>query len=184
MTCLPFSVRHERPADCPAIDILHALSFGPGRFARAAFRVREGVTHDPETSFVAMLEAEMIGSVRLTPIRIGASAAMLLGPLAVLPQYKGRGAGRRLMMESLQACTARGVSFVLLVGDQPYYGPFGFVRAPAGSILFPAPVDPARVLVADLRSNIRQGQSKGLAEVDLPSGSVTANRWEKGDANA
>lgn len=178
MTCLSFSVRHELPADCPAIDTLHALSFGPGRFARAAFRVREGVAHDPKTSFVAMLEAEMIGSVRLTPIRIGASAAMLLGPLAVLPQYKGRGAGRRLMMESLQACSALGVNFVLLVGDQPYYGPFGFVRAPAGSIRFPAPVDPARVLVADLRSDGGQVHGADLPDSGLPSGSVIASLSE------
>lgn len=163
------------PADCPAIDTLHALSFGPGRFARAAFRVREGIAHDPRTSFVAILGAEMIGSVRLTPVRIGASAAMLLGPLAVLPQYKGRGAGRQLMIESIQACSTLGVNFVLLVGDQPYYGPFGFVRAPAGSIRFPAPVDPARVLVADLRADGGRIDGNDLPDAGLPVGDVVAS---------
>lgn len=183
MTCLPFSVRRETPADCTAIDTLHALSFGPGRFARAAFRVREGIAHDPGTSFVATLGGEMIGSVRLTPVLIGTCGAMLLGPLAVSPQYKSRGAGRKLMIEAMQACSGLDVDFVLLVGDQPYYGPFGFVRAPAGSIRFPAPVDPARVLVADLRSNDGRTGCIGMPEglvVARPSGTDDAGTFRVG----
>lgn len=175
MTSFPISVRLETPADCPAIDTLHAVSFGPGRFARAAFRIREGIAHHPRTSFVATFDGEMIGSVRLTQILIGTRAAMLLGPLAVLPEFKGRGAGRKLMIESMRACCEVGVEFVLLVGDHPYYSPFGFAPAPAGSIRFPAPVDPARVLVADLRSDIGGLHSAELPDAGLPTGAVVAN---------
>lgn len=166
MTLLPFSIRPELPEDCPAIDALHTVSFGPGRFARAAFRVREGFAHDAQLSFVASHDGRMIGSVRLTPVLIGASAVMLLGPLAVMPEYKGRGAGRTLMMECMNAAANRDVDYVLLVGDAPYYGPFGFKSAPVGSIRFPAPVDPARVLLADLRT----------LKTDLPTGAVTARQ--------
>lgn len=167
MTLLPFSIRPELPEDSAAIDHLHAISFGPGRYARAAFRVREGVPHDMGTSFTATLDGEMIGSVRLTPILIDETEAMLLGPLAVVPKVKGRGAGRALMMECMHAAKQQGVDFVLLVGDVPYYGPFGFQAAPRGSIVFPAPVDPARVLLADLREE-PQGLPKGIVIARQP----------------
>jgi len=87
----------------------------------------------------------------------------LLGPLAVIPEYKGRGAGRTLMMECMNAAANQDVDYVLLVGDAPYYGPFGFKPVPVGSIRFPAPVDPARVLLADLRT----------LKSHLPTGAVT-----------
>ena len=117
-----------------------------------------------QLSFAALLDVEMIGSVRLTRISIGGADAMLLGPLAVAPKQKGRGAGRRLMRRGMDAALAKRVGFVLLVGDSPYYRDFGFEPAPRGSIIFPAPVDPARILLADLRAD-RNG---------LPAGEVVA----------
>ena len=164
MTLKTLAVRLEQPADAPTIDHLHDVSFGPGRFARAAFRVREGFAFAPELSFVATSNGMMIGSVRLTSIRIGTQPALLLGPLAVLPDFKGKGAGRALLRESLKTAAANRHEWVLLVGDEPYYGPFGFIPAQPGSIIFPAPVDPARVLVCDLR---------GQADI-LPHGPVSA----------
>ena len=94
MTSEPFAYRLETPADAPEIDALHEDVFGPGRFARAAFRLREGVPHDPRLSFVALTDERLIASVRLTPIRIGVRPALLLGPLVVKSAFKGRGAGK------------------------------------------------------------------------------------------
>jgi predicted N-acetyltransferase YhbS len=145
-----FTVLAERPQDAAAIEALHEKAFGPGRFARAASLLREGVPHDPELSFVATSGVDMIGSVRLTPIRIGVRPAILLGPLAVVDDWKGRGAGKSLMRTSLAAATEAGHQVVLLVGDEPYYGPFGFVRLKPYQISLPAPADPMRVLVCPL----------------------------------
>ena len=41
-----FTVLAEQPADDAAIETLHEVSFGPGRFARAASLLREGVPQD------------------------------------------------------------------------------------------------------------------------------------------
>lgn len=150
MTPSPFTYRPEQPDDDQEIEALHAEAFGPGRFARAAFRLREGVPHDPALSFVALLGDAFVASVRLTPIRIGERPALLLGPLAVKPAYKGRGAGKQLVRIALDAAREAGHEVVLLVGDEPYYGPLGFVRLPPYAITLPAPVDPNRVLVAGL----------------------------------
>jgi predicted N-acetyltransferase YhbS len=50
----------------------------------------------------------------------------------------------------MEAAKAAGVKLVLLVGDEPYYGRFGFHPVPPGQITMPGPVDPARLLAAEL----------------------------------
>src|SRR3712207_6553088 len=51
MTQLPLVIRPEEPSDAAAIERLHERAFGPGRFARTAFRLREGVPHSLDLSF-------------------------------------------------------------------------------------------------------------------------------------
>jgi len=163
MTAASFTYRLEHPADDAEIEALHAEAFGPGRFARAAFRLREGVPHNPALSFVAHAGEEFIASVRLTPITIGRRPAILLGPLAVKPPYKGKGAGKQLVRIALAAARDAGHHVVLLVGDEPYYGPLGFTRLARGAVTLPAPADPDRVLVAGLSPRALEGLA-GKAE--------------------
>ena len=80
----------------------------------------------------------------------GAPGAILLGPLAVDPEFAGQGYGRRLVADGLAAAKAAGVRLCVLVGDEPYYARFGFVRVPPGQIALPGPADPARILAAEL----------------------------------
>ncbi len=160
MSTLSYTLRHECSSDEDAIEALHAGAFGPGRFARTAFRIRESVPHDPRLSFVAESgEGELLGSVRLTPICIGATKAQLLGPLAVVASYNGLGIGRNLMGHAMGEAARLGEGLVLLVGDLSYYGPSGFVRVPQGRITLPGPVDPARLLIAELHEDALNGVS-------------------------
>jgi predicted N-acetyltransferase YhbS len=142
--------RPERPEDDAAIEAIHEETFGPGRFARTAFRLREGTPHDLSLSLVAIHEGAIVGSVRLTPIRIGEAPALLLGPLAVRPHLKSRGVGKALMRKAMDEARRAGHRLVLLVGDLPYYWPFGFRVARPGAIVMPGPVDPGRLLIAEL----------------------------------
>jgi len=137
--------------DLPAITALQALAFSPGRFARTAYRVREGAPDLSAYCRVALLGDRLIAAVRMTPITIGGrEGALLLGPLAVDPEWAGRGYARRLVAEVLDAGRAGGEALVLLVGDMAYYGRLGFVRVPPGQIRLPGPVDPARLLAVEL----------------------------------
>ena len=163
MTDFPFTFRLEAPADAAAIEALHDVTMGPGRYARAAFRLREGVPPDSALSFVALHKGRVVGTVRLTPIEIGRRPAMLLGPLAVLPALKGQGAGKALVRMALDTAKERGHGVILLVGDEPYYGPLGFERTRPNAITLPAPADPTRVLVAGLRPGALDGL-EGRAE--------------------
>ncbi|WP_346910087.1 N-acetyltransferase [uncultured Roseibium sp.] len=146
-------IRLEDAADTGEIDALQAAAFGPGRFARTAFRVREGVPHLPSLSFVGLSGPTLAGSVRLTPITIGETPALLLGPLTVAPEFKNRGLGKLLLRTAIDASAAAGETAILLVGDAPYYGPMGFQRVAFGSVQLPGPVDPARVLIAPLNGS-------------------------------
>jgi predicted N-acetyltransferase YhbS len=146
------SVREVRPEDGPQISALHARAFGPGRFARTAYRIREGSGPFSRYCRVCLLDKRIIAALRFTPIRIGGTdGALLLGPLAVDPEFANRGHGRGLVREGMDAARAEGLALVLLVGDEPYYARLGFVRVPPGQIALPGPVDPQRLLAAELR---------------------------------
>ena len=144
----PPVIRPATPADDHWVDELHALAYGPGRFARTAFRVRERFPIDPSLSLVAEVDGVASGSVWMTPISVGGIDGYLLGPLTTHPNYRKRGAGKVLAREAVRIALARGEGkFVLLVGDRDYYCPLGFTGTVEGAIQFPGPVDPTRVLV-------------------------------------
>ncbi len=141
-------VRPATVADDVYIEDLQALAFGPGRFARTAFRVRERFPIDPSLSLIAEVDGVPCGSVWMTPISVGGINGYLLGPLATHPNFRKRGAGKLLAREVSRLALARGEgSFVLLVGDQDYYCPLGWAITTPGAVQFPGPVDPTRVLL-------------------------------------
>ncbi|MFD0915780.1 GNAT family N-acetyltransferase [Pseudahrensia aquimaris] len=161
MTNPSLTIRPERLDDAPLIETITWSVFGPGMTARAAYVLREGVDHEMPLSFVAELNGAIIGTVRLTKVCIGDDIALMLGPLAVLTEHKSKGAGKLLMAEAVKASREHsrqgGPKAIMLVGDEPYYGPFGFKRVPAGSIVLPRPADPNRILVCALEEGVVLG---------------------------
>lgn len=149
-----WSIRHEADSDASSIENLTKVVFGPGMFTRAAYALREGVEHELALSFVAELNGQIVGSVRLTTIMWGGKPALMLGPLGVLPYYKNLGIGKRLMetavAEARAACSNGSPEVMMLVGDFAYYAPFGFKRIPADNISLPRAADPQRILVCEL----------------------------------
>lgn len=157
MADLSLTLRPELPGDAAAIEKLHERAFGPGRYARTAFRLREGAGAFGPSCFVAFVATLIVGSVRVSPARIGDRRALVLGPLTVDPAFEGRGVGAMLMRAAIDAAKAKGETLIYLVGDEPYYRRFGFKRAPAGGARLPGPVDPARFLVLELTEGALAG---------------------------
>jgi len=162
MSDLSFTILPETADDALAIERLHERTFGPGRYARTAFRIREQLAHRCDLSFTARIGTLLVGSVRATPICIGTTAALLLGPLTIEPPFRERGIGRALIDRSLTVAREKGHRLVVLVGDEPYYGRSGFRRIPKGSVTMPGPVDPARLLVAELVDGAFAGVSGAI----------------------
>jgi predicted N-acetyltransferase YhbS len=160
---LSLVVRPERPEDAPAIERLEARAFGPGRFARTAYRLREGGRPRLDLGVTASVGSFLAGSVRMSPVRAGEVAFLMLGPLAVDPSFEGRGIGTALTGAAIEAARAAGEGLVILVGDLPYYARFGFSAVPPGALSLPGPVDPARFLWLELADGFRVTVS-GLVE--------------------
>ncbi len=90
--------------------------------------------------------------MRFWPVVIGGHRALMLGPLAVETDQRGRGIGVSLMEHALAQARRLGHEVVILVGDEPYYARVGFAKLPPGRIRFPGPVDPSRILGLSLKS--------------------------------
>jgi len=136
----------ERADDHAAIEALIATAFGPGRFTKAAERLREGRRPRLDLSFIARDNGALVGSVRQWTIRVGARDAIFLGPIVVDPAWRRHGLGAALIERACAAVWAAGHDLILLVGDPPFFGPLGFESVPARRIALPGPVDPSRVL--------------------------------------
>jgi predicted N-acetyltransferase YhbS len=147
-----WTIRPERPEDAPLVDALNEAAFGPGRFAKSAYRLREGVADVDSLAFVAIEKRKFLGSVRFWPVMIGGHAALMLGPLAVQSAQRGRGIGIALMERGLEEARKQGHEVVILVGDEPYYARVGFSKLPPGRVRFPGPVDAARILGISLKA--------------------------------
>ncbi|MBI4725393.1 MAG: N-acetyltransferase, partial [Rhodomicrobium sp.] len=147
MTIPAAGIRLQTPDDFPALKKLNEETFGPGRFARTAYRVREDAAMEPRLNLCAVQGEAIIGAVQFTPVAIGGvSGALLLGPLIIEKTHSNRGHGLRLMLEGIRRAREIGYKLVILVGDLPYYARAGFAVAPLGRIILPGPANPARLL--------------------------------------
>ena len=151
-----FAYLSEDASHDAVIELINEEAFGPGRFARAAARIREQGPHDRALSFVCTDRGEVIGSVRMTPVLAGSVRGHLLGPLAVRPSHKNLGIGQKLVKVALEAARVAGSDGVVLVGDPPYYQKIGFERVAPKSLVFPGPVDQHRVLVVPFSDGIHE----------------------------
>lgn len=149
MSFSEFTFTQEPPAHDAEIEAINAEAFGPGRFVKSSYKIREGGAHDRSMSYVVLKDGHVVASVRMTPIAAGQGRAMLLGPLAVKPEFKNQGLGKALVRIALEAAATAGAGVTMLVGDAPYYEPLGFRRIPYGQIEMPRPTDPNRMLAVE-----------------------------------
>jgi predicted N-acetyltransferase YhbS len=134
-----------------AIERLLDIAFGPGRHEKTVYRLREGVAPAPGLSFVIENGGGLAATLRFWPVTLpNGEAALLLGPIAVRPDLAGMGYGKALMRHGIAKARAAGWKAILLVGDEPYYGPLGFSRAAAEGLELPGPVDAERFLAMEL----------------------------------
>ena len=139
------------------IEQLLDRAFGPDRFARTAYRIREGMDWLEGLSFAALDDEELlVGTIQVWPIALTdpqgrAHPLLMVGPVAVLPEHQGDGFGKALMLAALSAIDSAGDDQAplpqVLIGDFDYYGRhFGFSAAHTGGWHCPGPNDPARLL--------------------------------------
>ena len=139
-----YQFRQEQAEDLWEVEALYDLCFAPGREALSSYRLREGVSPVARMCRVARDDLGILaGAIRYWPVRVGGTAVLLLGPVAVHPTRQGEGLGHDLIESSL-ALAGADWPRVMLVGDAPYYQRFGFERLTG--VVMPPPTNPERVL--------------------------------------
>ena len=152
------SIRPERPADAAAREALLDLAYGAVRYSKTSHRLREGFLPADALSFVAVAGRRIVGTVRLWEVSAGADRpSLLLGPLAVHPDWRSRGIGTMLVRRALRAAAQLGHGAVLLVGDAPYYARFGFSSEKTGALWLPGPYERHRLLACELTTGALDG---------------------------
>lgn len=150
----------ERPQDGPQIEQLLDIAFGPDRWSRPSYRLREGVAPLHLLCLTARINGQLVGTIRFWPVTIGGIAeAAFLGPIAVHPQYESQGIGSRLIREGLSIAAREGERAVLAIGSPGYLGRFGFRQASGFDLSFPFEVDDERFLALELVPGALHGVS-------------------------
>jgi len=155
-------ISEERPEDWWEVEALYDLCFAPGRAALSSYRLREGVP--PEAPLCLLWRDEggtLGGAIRVWPVKVGAARALLVGPIAVHPTRQGEGLGAFLIRSVVERATQAGEARLMLVGDAPYYGRFGFRRLEG--VEMPPPTNPERVLGLALRPGAWMGVAGNVA---------------------
>lgn len=138
--------------DPALIEQLLDRAFGPDRFARTAYLIRQGMDWLPGLGFAALDGDDwLVGTIQAWPIALTdddgrAHPMIMVGPVAVLPERQGEGFGKALMAAQMAAIDPAAPLPQVLIGDAPYYARFGFAEAPRGWRC-PGPWDPARLMV-------------------------------------
>jgi predicted N-acetyltransferase YhbS len=151
------TLKTERDEHAPAIERLLDASFGESRWHKTCQLLRDGQTPIRDLSLVALGRGALVGTVRLWAMRAGRRRALLLGPLAVDPTWQDQGVGAALMKEALRLAKGRGETSVILVGDEDYYGKFGFKADATTGLYLPGPVERKRFLANELVADALKG---------------------------
>jgi len=166
---MPITIVPETPAlHAEAIEALYDETFGPGHFAKTAERLREHNQSLPVLNRVALLDGRVIGATRVWPVTVEQGGqALFVGPVAVHPRQQGNRLGLKVTKAAMEAATKAGWPLAILIGSPSYFRHIGFVPVPAGTLKFPGPQDPKRVMIAPLAKgllnysgNIRAGYHK------------------------
>lgn len=172
------TIRAEIPSDVPARERLLDRAFGRTRHRKTSARLRDGRLPADGLAFSAVSKSgRLIGTIRLWDILAGsAGTSLLLGPLAVDGQYKGRGIGAALMKHALAEADKLGHASVVLVGDAPYYSRFGFRPELVADLHLPGPVERERFLGFEIIPGALDGAEGLVAATGVR---IVANENEK-----
>ena len=157
-----YHLTEETEADEAEVEALYDLCFAPGRTALSSYRLRDGVARVAALCLVLRDgDGTLAAVIRYWRVEVAGQAVLLLGPVAVHPTRQGEGLGGLLITESLAEARRLGWNRVLLVGDAPYYGRFGFSRL--DGVVMPPPTNPERVLGLELVAGAWAGVSGAVA---------------------
>ena len=149
----PFRIRSETPADRAAVHAVVAAAFGQADEADLVEQLH--ADGDVLISLVAEAGGEIVGHVLLSAMR-APFRALGLAPVSVVPARQGTGVGSALIREAIRKAREAGYAAIFVLGDQAYYGRFGFDVDAARGFASPYAGDHFAVLALEPLS-VREG---------------------------
>ncbi|MDN7013431.1 N-acetyltransferase [Methanoculleus sp. FWC-SCC3] len=129
-------VRQESRDDYDSIYHLVTTAFGTAGGGddseqNLVEHLRKSERYVPELALVAEEDGKVVGQIMLTRTYVTNGGprfeGLLLVPIAVMLEYRGRGIGTELISTALKQAGGMGFKAVFLAGDPGYYCRFGFV---------------------------------------------------------
>jgi predicted N-acetyltransferase YhbS len=142
------------------VEAILDAAFGADRRGRTAYRLRAGTAALAGLSFAVYVNGAAAGTVQCWPVaHVGDDGAVtrlvMVGPVAVLPEYQQQGLGRRLMDAVMAAAPDEADGALMMIGDPEYYGRFfGFSAEATGAWRLPGPFEPRRLLAAAIGTHM------------------------------
>ena len=123
-------LRSEAPEDFRKIIEIHNLAFNTPGEGKLVNGLRESVAFVPDLSIVAEQEGAIVGHILFSKITLTQEGVdfncLSLAPVAVVPEYQGKGVGKKMIQEGIRRAQSLGFSSILVLGSPKYYGKFGF----------------------------------------------------------
>ena len=142
----------QTAADEAAIEILMEGAFGAARHSRSVWKLRL-LPPVAELSLVLRDGGAIVASLRFWEVQLGPQIVLLLGPLAVQPELRGKGYGLKIVADGLTS--ARAINkwpLVLVSGEPEYYLKFGFEPALPYQLNWPGFIEPERLQILELQA--------------------------------
>lgn len=156
------NIREERPEDYPFVFDLIEKAFNKEQYSdhKEQFlveRLRQSNAFVPELSLVCEAETKVIGYILLTEIKIKSGddeiKSLALAPVAVLPEFQGRGIGGKLIETAHQKAKDLGYQSIILLGHEKYYPRFGYRLAEEFGITLPFNAPKENCMAIELQPN-------------------------------
>lgn len=156
------NIREERPEDYLSIFDLIEKAFRDEKYSdhQEQFlveRLRKSVAFVPGLSLVAEVENNLVGHILLTEIEIKTPEdgikSLALAPVAVLPEFQGKGIGGKLIEAAHERARDLGYESIILLGHEKYYPRFGYRLADEFGISLPFDVPKENCMAIELQPN-------------------------------
>jgi len=152
MSASTIAIRPECDGDAAEVAIVVAQAFGRPDEAELVARLR--ADGDVLAAWVAVADDAIVGHILFSRLDIVTEdrviAAAALAPMAVLPAWQRGGIGSALVRAGIDACRARNVPAVVVLGHEAYYPRFGFAPALARNLQAPFAGDAFMALELEL----------------------------------
>lgn len=157
-----FIIRQEQKQDHVRVhqlieEAFRSMAISDHREQFLVDRLRNSDAFIPELSLVAEVSSDIIGYILLTKIFINNAKvqypSLTLAPVAVKPQYQGRGIGGGLILKAHEVAKQLGFTSITVLGHPNLYTRFGYVQSDQFSILFPFDVPARNCMIIELEPN-------------------------------